>query len=378
MHKDKHIPIAGPWITDKEIEAVTQAVKTSWYDGAGRAIRAFEDAFAIHADRKFAIALPHCTSGLHLILRAANIGPGDEVIIPDITWIATSAPVEYVGATPVFCDVDPLTWCLTPATILAAMTLRTKAIIAVDLYGGMPDYAPIEELAAKHNLLLIEDSAEAIGSLYRDRPAGNFGAASVFSFHGSKTVTTGEGGMLLLDDQSLYDRCCFLRDHGRPPGDRFFQNTEVAYKYKMSDLQAALGHAQLSRLDELVARKREIFSWYSARLRIPGTRLNHEPPGVLNTYWMNSLVWDETRAFSKFDLMSHLQKRGVDTRPFFSQLSSIPAYKGRFQNAENSRKNRVAGLLSERGINLPSALCLTEEQVAFSCDMTKEFFDKNS
>jgi perosamine synthetase len=240
----------------------------------------------------------------------------------------------------------------------------------------MPDYAPIEALAAKHNLLLIEDAAEAIGSRYRERPAGHFGQAGVFSFHGSKTVTTGEGGMLLLDDASLYERCCLLRDHGRPPGDRFFQNTEVAYKYKMSDLQAALGNAQISRLDELVARKRQIFSWYAERLKLPGTQLNAEPADVFNSYWMTSLVWDETYAFSKFELMGFLRERGVDTRPFFSQLSSIPAYKGRCRAESNSKNNRVATRLSERGINLPSALCLTEEQVAYSCDAVKDFFNK--
>ncbi len=377
MNKLSPIPIAGPWITDVEIRAVTEAVQTSWYGGAGRAVRAFEQALATYTDRKFALALPHCTSGLHLILKAAGIGPGDEVIVPDITWIATSAPIEYVGATPVFCDVDLKTWCLTASNIEKVLTPRTRAIIAVDLYGGMPDYIPIEALAAKHNLLLIEDAAEAIGSRYRRRPAGNFGAASVFSFHGSKTVTTGEGGMLLLDAPALYERCCFLRDHGRPPGDRFFQNTEVAYKYKMSDLQGALGSAQLSRLDDLVERKRQIFSWYAERLTVAGTQLNYQPADVFNTYWMTSLVWDEARVFTKFDLMNNLQNRGIDSRPFFSQLSSIPAYKSRFGSDTSARNNRVASLLSERGINLPSALNLTEAQVDYTCRVVKEFFDRN-
>jgi perosamine synthetase len=376
MSQENLIPIAGPWITEKEIEAVTQAAQTSWYGGAGKAVRDFEAILAKSVQRKFALALPHCTSGLHLILRAANIGPGDEVILPDITWIASAAPVEYVGATPVFCDVDPLTWCLTPSAIQRVLTRRTRAIISVDLYGGMPDYEPIEKLAREHGLLLIEDAAEAIGSRYRERPAGNFGSASVFSFHGSKTVTTGEGGMLLLDDETLYERCCFLRDHGRPPGDRFFQNTEVAYKYKMSDLQAALGHVQMTRLDELVARKRQIFAWYAEHLHLPGTRLNYEPPDVFNTYWMSSLVWDESHDFTKFELMQYLRERKIDTRPFFSQLSNIPAYKGRFRCEENGHANVVAKQLSERGINLPSALCLTREQVTYTCDAVRDFFQE--
>ena len=238
----------------------------------------------------------------------------------------------------------------------------------------MPDYAAIEQLARERNLLLIEDAAESIGSRYQKRPSGNFGDASVFSFHGSKTVTTGEGGMLVLDNPSFYERCCFLRDHGRPPGDRFFQNTEVAFKYKMTDLQAALGNVQVSRLDELVERKRQIFSWYAERLKIPGTQLNEEPADVFNTYWMTSLVWNEDHAFSKFELMKHLQERGIDTRPFFSQLSSIPAYKGRFRCDESRCENHVATRLSERGINLPSALCLTEEQVDYTCKTVTDFF----
>ena len=373
MQLDRLIPIAGPSITEKEIDAVTQAARTCWYGGAGSAVRAFEQSMCALTQRRHAIALPHCTSGLHLILCAAGVGHGDEVIVPDITWIATSAPIEYVGATPVFCDVDPLTWCLTAESIRRALTPRTRAIIAVDLYGGMPDYASIEQVAAERGLLLIEDAAEAIGSRYRGRPAGNFGAASVFSFHGSKTVTTGEGGMLLLDDAKLHERCCFLRDHGRPPGDRFFQNTEVAYKYKMSDLQAALGNAQVGRLDELVARKREIFSWYAARLKLAGARLNHQPADVLNSYWMSSLVWSENPRFSKFDLMKFLQDRGIDTRPFFSQLSRIPAYGNRFKIPDNP----VAHSLSEHGLNLPSALSLTEDQVSCACEAVTEFFAKS-
>lgn len=371
------IPVAGPSITELEVQAVTKAARDSWYGGAGKAVKRFEDGMTVACKRKYAIALPHCTSGIHLILKAAGIGPGDEVIVPDITWIATSAPIEYVGATPVFCDVDPMTWCLTASSVSRVLSPNTKAIISVDLYGCMPNYTEIEHLAHERCLLLIEDAAEAIGSSYRGRPAGNFGKASVFSFHGSKTVTTGEGGMLLLDDSTLYERCCFLRDHGRPPGDRFFQNTEVAFKYKMTDLQGALGEIQLSRLAELVEKKRQVFSWYKSRLEIAGVHLNHEPTEVFNSYWMSSLIWDDTYHFNKFDLMSSLKASQIDTRPFFSQLSTIPAYRGRFRALENSRENPVSSSLSERGINLPSALTLTEEQVAYTCDKVLDFFNSS-
>ena len=188
------------------------------------------------------------------------------MIVPDLTWIATSAPITYVGATPVFADVDPQTLCLTTSSVAACISSRTKAVIAVDLYGAMPDMVRHQELADQHGIALIEDAAEAIGSAFAGRKAGGFGKASVFSFHGSKTMTTGEGGMLVTDDVESGHRIDVLRDHGRRPGDRAFNNSEVAFKYKMTALQAALGLAQLERIDELLARKREIHAWYSERL----------------------------------------------------------------------------------------------------------------
>src|SRR6186997_3303179 len=198
-----NIPIAGPSITQKEIDYVTEAVKTAWYDGANVFHARFERAFAAHCGRRHAVCLPSCTSGLHLALLALGVGPGDEVIVPDATWIASVAPVCYVGATPVFADIDAQTWCLSSDAFEAAVTPRTKAAIVVDLYGSMPDWSRISEIASRSSITLIEDAAEAIGSLWRDRPAGSFGVMSAFSFHGSKTLTTGEGGMLVLDDARL-------------------------------------------------------------------------------------------------------------------------------------------------------------------------------
>src|SRR5205807_4949542 len=183
-----------------------------------------------------------------------------------VTWIASVAPVNHVGATPVFAHIDARTWCLSPSAFEAAITPRTKAAIVVDLYGAMPDWDRLVEIAARHGIVLIEDAAEAIGSRWRDRPAGSFGTMSAFSFHGSKTLTTGEGGMLLLDDDMLLDRVMRLRDHGRASGDIMFFNEEIGWKYKMSSMQAALGLAQLERVDELVDAKRRIFDWYRQEL----------------------------------------------------------------------------------------------------------------
>ena len=270
------IPIAGPSITQKEIDYVSEAVKTAWYDNANVFHERFERAFAAHCGRKYAISLPSCTSGLHLALLALGIGEGDEVIVPDCTWIASVAPVHYVGATPVFADIDPDSWCLSSEAFESAISPRTKAAIVVDLYGAMPDWDRISEIAARHGIVLIEDAAEAAGSLWRERPAGSFGTMSAFSFHGSKTLTTGEGGMLVLDDDHLRTRVLQLRDHGRVPGDTMFFNEEVGWKYKMSSMQAALGLAQLERLDELVGKKRQIFSWY--RQALADWNLRHAQP----------------------------------------------------------------------------------------------------
>lgn len=364
------IPVAGPWITDREIDYVRDAVATAWYDDAGRYPRRFEEAFAARMDRVFAVSLPSCTSGLHLALRAAGVGPGDEVIVADATWIASAAPISYVGATPVFADVDPATWCLSPDTVAAALTPRTKAVIAVDLYGNMPDLVGLERMAAARGFALVEDAAEAVGSSLDGRPAGNFGQASVFSFHGSKTLTTGEGGMLLTDDPAFHRTVLRLRDHGREPGDVMFRNIEVGFKYRMSALQAALGLAQLERLDELVTRKREIFDWYRDGLGEGAPLVLNPPiPGCHNSYWMVTAILDPGLALDKETVIAALKAQGVDCRPFFYPLSSLKAYTDSPDQARAAANNATAYTLSRLGLNLPSALCLRRKDVARVCDI---------
>lgn len=363
MSDKKKVPIAGPSITEREVAYVTDAVRHGWYATANVYVEKFERAVANYTRRKFAISLPSCTSGLHLALAASGIGAGDEVIVPDCTWIASVAPVSYVGAQLVFADIDPVTWCLDPASVRKALTPRTKAIIAVDLYGGMPALEELETIAAEHGLLLIEDSAEAIGSCRNGRPAGNFGGASVFSFHGSKTVTTGEGGMLVTDDPAFYERCMILRDHGRRPGDTFFFNQEIGFKYKMSALQAALGLAQIERIDELMARKQQIFRWYEEALAGLGLTLNAEPEGTLNSYWMVTAVFPRDFGMDKFGIIDALARQGVDTRPFFHPLSTIPAFRDHPQAQSGRQDNPVCYAVSERAINLPSALSLDRASV---------------
>lgn len=362
------IPIAGPWITQREIDYVTDATANAWYGAANKYHDRFEQAFAAHLGVRHAMALPSCTSGLHLALAARGIGPGDEVIVPDITWIASCAPIAYVGATPVFADVDPKTWCLSGTTVERCLTPKTRAVIPVDLYGHPADYDGINELARLHDLFVIEDAAEAVGATYRDRPAGSLGHVGVFSFHGSKTLTTGEGGLLATDDTKLFERAAFLRDHGRQPGDVFFFNREVAFKYKMSSMQAALGLAQLERLDELMTRKRQIFAWYRERLvDVPGVSLNHEATGTTNAYWMVTILWEPGVLPDKAATMQQLAAKGIDTRPFFHPLSAIPAYANTPQAERAVRDNVVAHSITHRALNLPSALMLDEEQVERVC-----------
>ena len=372
----ERIPVSGPSITAKEIAYVTDAVTTCWYDQANAYHDRFERAFATWIGRRHAVALPSCTSAIHLALLALGVGPGDEVIVPECTWIATAAPIAYVGATPVFADIDARTWCLSAETLAARVTPRTKAVIPVDLYGNLPDLATIRALAAERGFAVIEDAAEAIGSRHQGRLTGTWGDVGVFSFHGSKTMTTYEGGMLVTDDDALHQRVLFLRDHGRTPGDRFFFNAEVAYKSKMSSMQAALGLAQIERIDELIARKRQIFAWYRARLGgLEGLALNPEDVGDLNSYWMVTVVLDSRRGLRKERLMESMAAQAIDCRPFFHPLSALPAYAGTEAARRGAAGNSTAYALSPFGINLPSGLNLIEAQVDRVCAALRNILD---
>ncbi|HLP80919.1 MAG TPA: DegT/DnrJ/EryC1/StrS family aminotransferase [Nitrosomonas sp.] len=358
------IPVAGPWITQKEIDYVTDAVTNAWYGNANMYHERFEKAFAAYVGTKYAMALPTCTSALHLSLLALGVSEGDEVIVPDATWIASSAPISYVGATPVFADIDPQTWCLSAESFEACITPRTRAVIPVDLYGGVPDMDAIRAIARRHGIAIIEDAAEALGAQYKGKRAGSFGDTGVFSFHGSKTLTTGEGGMLVTDREDLFKRIQVLRDHGRQPGDRMFWNTEVAYKYKMSSMQAALGLAQLERMEELLKRKREQFAWYQHELAgVDGITLNFEPEDTLNAYWMVTVVLDPKLGINKTQLMEKLSEHNIDTRPFFHPLSSIPAYEDSEQANVARVRNKVTYGISPYAINLPSALSLSKDEI---------------
>ena len=368
----QNISISGPWITDKEVEYVADAARNAWYENANMYHERFEKAFAEYLGVKYAVALPSCTSALHLSLLVLGVGPGDEVIVSDVTWIASAAPIIYVGATPVFADMDEKTWCISAESFEKCITPKTKAVIPVDLYGGMPDWDRILEIARKHNIAVIEDAAEALGSEYKGRKAGAFGDTGTFSFHGSKTMTTGEGGMLVTNNNELFNRVLFLRDHGRKPGDVLFFNAEVGYKYKMSSMQAALGLAQIERVDELVDKKRQIFSWYEKALTgIDGITLNFEPDGTKNSYWMVSIILDQKFGIKKEELFYKMQEQDISCRPFFFPLSAIPAFYESVEAEKARERNRVSYGISPFGVNLPCGMNMDEEMVRYVCDVFK-------
>jgi perosamine synthetase len=351
----------GPWITEHEEKIVLDALRNGWYGkDAYRYVETFENEFAKYHSRNHALMTPNCTTALHLLLAGLGVGEGDEVIAPECTWVGSIAGVVYQRAKLVFADIDPVSWCLTAETIERAITPKTKAVIVVDLYGNMPDWDRIKEVCDRYNLTMIEDAAEGLGSIYKGVRAGKFGIASTFSFHRTKTITTGEGGMLLLDDEKLYQRCKFLRDHGRAPGTYF--NTEITFKYMPFNLQASLGYAQFLRLDELVAKKRWILDGYRQRLAdVPDLQFNDENADIHNGAWASVLVFGKSHNMSRDKALQEMPKLDLPTRPFFYPLSFLPAFPGR--EAQARKNNPVAYDVSERGINLPAAYTITEDDL---------------
>ena len=356
--------MAGPWITEHEVKVVEDCMRHGWYNY--HYVETFQKEFAAYHNRKYGIMTPNCTTAIHLLLTAMGIKDGDEVIVPECTWIATAAPITYVRATPVFCDIDPVCWCLDPESVEKSITSRTKAIIVVDLFGNMPLMDDLLAIAERHGIPLIEDSAEALGSTYKGVRAGKFGVGSVFSFHRTKTVVTGEGGMLVLDDDKLYERCMFLRDHGRRADGPAYYNYEVTYKYMPFNLQAAVGYAQFQRIEDLIKKKRWIFESYKKKLGdIEDIQFNAEPEGVFNSVWITGLLIGKSYNMSKLEAMDKLKALGLPTRPFFYPLSSLPAYPG--CEAVYRPRNPRAYDICARGINLPGALIMTEEQIDVVC-----------
>lgn len=357
------IPVAAPVIGQFEIECVTDAIRSGWVSSIGPYIEKFETGFAEYIGVKHAISVSNGTTALHLALHALGIGPGDEVIIPDLTFAATAHAVMQTGGTPVLVDVEMDTWCLDPYAVERAISPKTRAIMPVHLFGHPADMNAISAIASQHNLLVIEDAAEAHGAEVDGRKTGSLGTVGAFSFYGNKVITTGEGGMLTTDDDQLAARLRFLKDHGMSPNRRYF-HTELAFNYRMTNLQAALGFAQLSQIEAFIEKKRQILEWYREGLGdIAGLGLNIQRVGYRNIFWMISVVLDERMELSRDELCAQLKSRGIDTRPFFVSMSELPHLAKLQKIGVNGHDCSVSVRLSRQGFSLPSGCDLTKEQV---------------
>ncbi|QHT70206.1 DegT/DnrJ/EryC1/StrS family aminotransferase [Rhodocytophaga rosea] len=367
----KKIPIYQPSVTELEISYAVDAVKNGWGENCYAYIKRFEKDFAAYTGSSYSLATSSCTGAIHLALAAMGVKAGDEVIMGDINWIASAAPITYLGAKPVFVDVLEDSWCIDPSKIEAAITEKTKVILAVDLYGNLAEMDQIVAIAKKHNLYVLEDAAEALGSVFRGKKAGSWGDIGVFSFHGAKIMTTGEGGMLVTDNAALMERVRILSDHGRDPKvNRTFWMAELGYKYKMSNLQAAMGCAQLERVDELVNKRRDIFNWYTEYLAdLPGIVLNPEPSYTINCYWMPTIVFDKALNIEAHEVINYLKEQNIDSRPFFYPLSSLPMF-------EKAEENKVSYNLYKRALNLPSNFSLTREDIKQVCQAIRTYVNK--
>jgi perosamine synthetase len=359
----RFIPVAAPALVGNEKSYVLDCLDSTWISSSGKYIEKFEAAFAEFCGVRHAVSCCNGTVALHLALLAMGVGPGDEVIIPTLTYVATANAVAYCGATPVFVDSEPATWNMDPELLRAAVTPRTKGVIVVHLYGHPTDMEPVMETAREHGLFVVEDAAEAHGAEYKGRRVGSIGDIATFSFYGNKIITTGEGGMVVTDDDAVARHVRQLKGQGQDPERRYWFPI-VGYNYRMTNIEAAIGLAQMERIDWHTSRRREVAAWYRKYLGdFPQFTLSPEAPWARNAYWINCALVDEESAEGRDALMARLAQEGIETRPFFYPMHTLPMYR----EAAAGRSFPVAEGLARRGFNLPSSAALTEEDVAYVC-----------
>lgn len=353
------IPVSAPSITSVEVDTVCDAVRSGWVSSKGAYIERFEREFATVCNAPYATSAANGTVALHLALLALGIGEGDEVLLPTFTFVGTASPILYLKAKPVFVDVDPRHWCIDPERIERYITKRTKAIIVVHLYGHPADMDPIREIASRHGLYVIEDAAEAHGADYRGKPVGGLSDISIFSFYGNKIITTGEGGALVSQQHDLIERANFFKNHGMDPVQRYW-HPELGYNYRMTNLQAALGVAQLTRMRELLGKKRHIAEKYKSLLAQAPITFQDEMAWARSSNWMVSVVPDRVSNRELRDtLICRLLERGIETRPLFYPIHHFPTY----QSFANDGDFPVSNELCYRGINLPSGADLSDREI---------------
>ena len=360
-----------PSITELEVSYATDAARNGWGEKCYEYINKFEEKFKEYTGAKYAIATSSCTGAIHMGLSAIGVGAGDEVILAETNWIASAAPITYLGANPVFVDVLEDTWCIDPAAVEAAITPRTKAIIAVHIYGNLCEMDKLLAIGDKYSIPVIEDAAEAVGSHWQGKHAGTLGKFGTFSFHGTKTLTTGEGGMFITNDKDFYEKVLTLSNHGRARSQtKQFWPDAVGFKYKMSNIQAAIGYGQMERIYELVSRKREIFTYYQQQLAgISGLQMNPEKPNTINGYWMPTLVFDKSTGITREKLQVAFSTENIDARVFFYPLSSLPMF-------EDKLSNTNAWDIPSRAINLPSYHDVTTPELDRVIEVVKSCLER--
>ncbi len=368
------IPVNEPRLDGRELEYVSECLNSGWISSAGEFIERFEQEWAAYCDRRHGVAVANGTVGLQLALACLELEPGDEVILPSFTIISCAQAVLYNGGIPVLVDSDPATWCLDVEQLAQRVTPRTRAVMPVHIYGHPVDMDPVFELAESHGLAVIEDAAEAHGAEYLSgrasgggqwRRCGGLGDLSVFSFYANKPITTGEGGMLLTNDDRLAAKARSLRNLCFEPQRRFYHR-QLGFNFRLTNLQAAIGLAQIERIEAIIERKRAIGQSYNRRLEgIAGLQLPMERPWARSVYWMYGVVLEEAVGFDAVEFAGRLERAGVQTRPFFLGMHEQPALLERGLFAGESYP--VAERLARRGLYLPSGLTLTEAQIEQVC-----------
>ncbi|MHC4618044.1 MAG: DegT/DnrJ/EryC1/StrS family aminotransferase [Planctomycetota bacterium] len=354
---DDFIPVASPALIGNEKKYVLDCLDTTWVSSNGAYIARFESAFSDFCGVAHALSCSNGTVALHLALLALGIGPGDEVIVPTMTYVASANAVTYCGAKPVFVDSETRTWNMDPEAIESCITPQTKAIIVVHLYGHPADMDPILEIAKRYSLNVVEDAAEAHGATYKGRTVGSLGHVSTFSFYGNKLITTGEGGMVCTNDESLARRIKQLKGQGQDPERRYWFPI-VGYNYRMTNIQAAIGLAQVERIEWHIARRREVASWYRRYLEdVPGVQFSPQAQWAESVFWLSCVVLESSEV-DRDEVMRRMLDRGIDTRPFFYPMHTLPPYR-----TTGTGSYPVAEWLADNGVNLPSSALLTESQV---------------
>lgn len=345
------IPIYKPYLGEEENRIVTECMKSTWISSQGKYIEAFEQNVQEYTGAKHGVAVSNGTVAIHLAMLALDIGPGDEVITPNFTYVASSNSILYVGATPIFVDIDPLSWNLDPSHIESKISSRTKAILYTNVYGAPAEYSELKRITDKHGIYLIEDAAESFGAIYRDKMSGTLGDISTYSFFGNKTITTGEGGMVLTPHKELSDKIRKLKNQGNSETVRYYHDI-LGYNYRMTNIQAAIGVAQLNKIEEILKLKREIYLKYEEGLK-DLVNFQKLPTNSSSSYWMCSILFNTTQ--EKENIIGKLNDDNVETRPFFTPIDELPFYK-KIEDCPISKK------ISALGINLPSFPALESKE----------------